>query len=122
MLGQGAAVALPNWAYFMQEARKDKSCNKYTSGRFYFGDNLTYMPACESFIEDTMMDKLKDWFNGLSDSKKNEEETRRDEERRKEEEKRKEEERARIREKKEAAKAKREERKAKKKRFRLFGG
>ena len=121
LLGQGAAVALPNWAYFMQEARKDKNCNKYTYGKFSFGDNLIYMPSCESFVEDTMMDKLKDWFSGLSGTK-TEEEKRRDDERRREEEKRKEAERARAKEKREAAKAKREERRAKKKRFKLFGG
>lgn len=120
MLGQGAAVALPTWAYFMQESRKDKSCNKYTFGKFYFGDNLTYMPSCESFIEDTMLDKLKDWFINLSGNK-TEEEKREAEEKRKEEEQRREEEKEKAKEKREAAKAKREERKSKKKRFKLFG-
>ncbi|HET6228345.1 MAG TPA: transglycosylase domain-containing protein [Bacteroidia bacterium] len=120
MLGQGAAVALPNWAYFMQEARKDKECNKYTYGKFYFGDNLTYMPSCESFVEDTMLDKLKNWFSNFSDNKATDEDKRREEDRlRKEEERqRKEEEK---KEKREAAKTKREESKRKKKRFKLFG-
>jgi len=112
MLGQGAAVALPTWAYFMQEARKDKTCNKYTYGKFYFGDNLTYMPSCESFIEDTMLEKMKDWFGSLL-REKPEEEKQKNEEKIKEEEK--------AKERKEAAKTKREERKTKKKRFRLFG-
>jgi penicillin-binding protein 1A len=112
MLGQGAAVALPTWAYFMQEARKDKTCNKYTYGKFYFGDNLTYMPSCESFIEDTMLEKMRDWFGSLL-REKPEEEKQKNEEKIKEE--------GRAKERKEAAKTKREERKTKKKRFRLFG-
>ena len=123
MLGQGAAVALPNWAYFMQEARKDKSCDKYCYGKFYFGDNITSMSLCDSFIEDTMLDKLKDWFSNLSGNRPDDQ-TRREEQRRREEERRRqrEEEKARAREKREAAKAKREERRAKKKKFKLFGG
>ena len=103
MLGQGAAVALPTWAYFMQESRKDKSCNKYTYGKFYFGDNLASMPSCESYIEDTVFDKIKDWFNNLSGEKTNEEKQK---EEKKKEDKREE---------------KKDDRKQKKKRFRLFG-
>ncbi len=95
-LGQGAAVALPAWAYFMKDARKDKACNKYTGGRFYFGDNLTSMPACESFIEDTAFDKIKDWFGNLTGDKSTEE----------------------IQKKPKLTK---EERKQKRKKFRLFG-
>lgn len=106
MLGQGAAVALPTWAYFMQESRKDKSCNKYTYGKFYFGDNLIPMPSCESFIEDTVFDKIKDWFSNLSGDKTAEE--------KKKEEKTKE-------EKRQETKPAKEERKQKRKRFRLFG-
>lgn len=111
MLGQGAAVALPTWAYFMQESRKDKSCNKYTYGKFYFGDNLVGMPFCESFIEDTVFDKIKDWFNNISGGKSADE--KRKEEKDKAEQTKE--------EKKQEAKAAREERRQKKKRFRLFG-
>jgi penicillin-binding protein 1A len=118
MLGQGAAVALPTWAYFMQEARKDKSCNRYTYGKFYFGDNLIPMPGCESFIEDTMLDKLKDWFGNLSGDKQSEEKRR--EEKIKEELEKEAREKAKE-ERRQQEKEKRAERKGKKKRFRLFG-
>ena len=103
MLAHVAELALPTSAYFMQESRKDKSCNKYTYGKFYFGDNLASMPSCESYIEDTVFDKIKDWFNNLSGEKTNEEKQK---EEKKKEDKREE---------------KKEDRKQKKKRFRLFG-
>lgn len=106
LLGQGAAVALPTWAYFMQESRKDKSCNKYTWGKFYFGDNLEPMPQCESFIDDTVFDKIKDWFNSISGTDKTTEEKQKEE---------------KAKEEKPDLKPKKEERKQRKKRFRLFG-
>lgn len=104
LLGQGAAVALPAWAYFMKQARTDKTCNKYTGGRFYFGDNLIGMPACEAFIEDTVFDKIKDWFGNLTADKSNDEKLKEEKE-----------------EKKKDVKSRKEERKQKKRRFRLFG-
>jgi len=61
--GQGAAMALPIWAYFIKKCKTDVDCKKYVNGKFNFGDHLISMPECSSYIEDNMFDKIRNWFN-----------------------------------------------------------
>lgn len=67
--GQGAAMALPIWALFMQKCKADKQCTPYVTGNFHFGNDLYSMPECESFIEDSdnIFDKLKHLFGRKKD-------------------------------------------------------
>jgi penicillin-binding protein 1A len=62
LYGQGAAMALPIWAYFMQKCKSDAICKKQMNGKFYFGDDLTDMPECASFMEDNIFEKIGNWF------------------------------------------------------------
>ncbi|MBA3705431.1 MAG: transglycosylase domain-containing protein, partial [Bacteroidetes bacterium] len=61
--GQGASMALPIWAYFMQKCKKDKDCKKKVNGKFNFGDDLIPMPECDSYEEDNLFDKIGNWFS-----------------------------------------------------------
>lgn len=61
--GQGASMALPIWAYFIQQSKDDIACRKYVNGKFNFGDNLTTMPECASYLEDNIFDKIGNWFS-----------------------------------------------------------
>ena len=61
--GQGAATALPIWAYFMQKCKTNETCIPYINGKFDYGNNLIPLPECESFLEDNLIDKVQNWFN-----------------------------------------------------------
>ncbi len=61
--GQGAATALPTWAYFIQKCKTDIDCKKYVNGQFNFSTNLVPMPECPPFVEDNIFDKIGNWFS-----------------------------------------------------------
>lgn len=61
--GQGAAMALPIWAYFMQKCKSDTAYKKQVSGSFNYGDNLIPIPECESYLKDNIFDKIGNWFS-----------------------------------------------------------
>jgi penicillin-binding protein 1A len=67
--GQGASMALPIWAYFMQKCKADPETKKIVNGNFNFGADLISMPECPSYKEDNVFDKIGNWF---SKSKKEE--------------------------------------------------
>lgn len=79
--GQGAATALPIWAYFMKNSKSDKKLLPYINGKFNFGDNLTVMPECEPFMENDLIDKVQNWFNRDASIKEEMREQRREERR-----------------------------------------
>jgi penicillin-binding protein 1A len=60
--GQGAAMALPIWAYFMQGCKSNAQSKALVNGSFYWGNEVNPMPECESFIEDTVLDNLLNIF------------------------------------------------------------
>jgi penicillin-binding protein 1A len=60
--GQGAAMALPIWAYFMQKCKSDNTCKPYTNGGFHLGNNVEPMPECEPFVKDNVLDKIRNFF------------------------------------------------------------
>lgn len=59
--GQGAAMALPIWAYFIQKCKADPAEKKYVNGSFNFGDNLEPMPECAPYLNN-IFDKIGNWF------------------------------------------------------------
>lgn len=63
LYGQGAAMALPIWAYFMQKCKTDEMCIPYVRGNFHLSNGVAAMPQCESFVEDNLLDKIQNWFN-----------------------------------------------------------
>ncbi|HLV41149.1 MAG TPA: transglycosylase domain-containing protein [Brumimicrobium sp.] len=77
--GQGAATALPIWAYFMQNCKTNKTCIPYINGRFNFGNDVTPLPECESFLENNLVDKVQNWFTRDSRLQKERREKRREE-------------------------------------------
>lgn len=72
--GQGASMALPTWAYFMQKCKSDADCKKFVNGKFNFGDGLEDMPECASYKEDNIFDKIGNWLSGNKKEKITEEE------------------------------------------------
>jgi penicillin-binding protein 1A len=60
--GQGAAMALPIWAYFMQKCKSDDECKSYVNGGFHLGNNAVPMPECEPFVKDNVLDKIRNFF------------------------------------------------------------
>lgn len=79
--GQGAATALPIWAYFIQNCKTNESSIPYINKRFDFGNDLDAMPECEPFLENNLIDKVQNWFNRDSSSKELRREKRREERR-----------------------------------------
>jgi penicillin-binding protein 1A len=57
LYGQGAHMALPEWALFMQGCKSNKRLKKYLKGSFPKGPELEAMPACESYIPDNALKK-----------------------------------------------------------------
>lgn len=80
--GQGAATALPIWAYFMQECKSKEVCKPYINGKFKFPHHLNEMPDCESFKENNVVDKVQNWFTRDKRLRKERREKRRKERRR----------------------------------------
>jgi penicillin-binding protein 1A len=60
--GQGAHMALPVWAFFMQQVRRDRLTRRYSTGHFA-GKGLKDIPPCASFREDTFLDRVKELFS-----------------------------------------------------------
>ena len=65
-LGQGASMALPIWALFLQQLNDDKQLKHYAQARFYpSGSDVGYQMNCEdyrdrkSFIDDIFAKILK---------------------------------------------------------------
>ena len=81
--GQGAAMALPIWAYFMQGCRSDAACKTKVSGGFYWGNDINPMPQCESFIEDNIIDKFMNIFKSDPIKRKERREKKKEERREK---------------------------------------
>jgi len=77
LYGQGAAMALPIWAYFMQKCKSDVACKTYTGGAFRLGYNASPMPECEPFIEDNVLDKIRNLFKRDPKSRQEKREKRR---------------------------------------------
>ncbi len=74
LYGQGASMALPIWAYFMQKCKSDVNCKKWVTGKFNFGDELIPIPECVSFKEDNIFNKIANWFSNNKKDKPAEEE------------------------------------------------
>ena len=75
--GQGAAMALPIWAYFMQKCKSDVSFKPYVNGNFSLPENIEPMPECEPFVKDNIFDKIKNLFRRDAPSKQDKKEEKR---------------------------------------------
>ncbi|MFI5164920.1 MAG: penicillin-binding transpeptidase domain-containing protein, partial [Bacteroidia bacterium] len=69
LYGQGASMALPIWAYFMQKCKSDDSFKKYVKGSFNLPKDVEPMPECEPFVKDNLFDKIKNLFRRNPGSK-----------------------------------------------------
>ena len=56
-------MALPIWAYFMQNCKKDNTCKPYTNGSFHLENNSEPMPECEPFVKDNVIDQILNLFS-----------------------------------------------------------
>ncbi len=52
LYGQGAHMALPEWALFMKGCKSNKRLKTYLKGNFPHAPDLEPMPDCDSFIDD----------------------------------------------------------------------
>lgn len=57
LYGQGAHMALPEWALFMQGCKSSKRLKKYLKGNFPKGPDIDPMPVCDSYIPDNALKK-----------------------------------------------------------------
>ncbi len=61
-LGQGAHMALPIWGLFFQQCKNDKHYKQLLTGIFKPGAGSEAFPDCPSFVEDTILGKIRNWF------------------------------------------------------------